>query len=115
MIIQTKYAYHAIFTSDGQPLPVPSAECSIRFPDIRGAISCGDNFDDGERMAQDCLALVLIGKLEDGLPIPEPSEPETFRLAPNESLHLIEVDLRDFYAQEIRDLENAIEEELVEA
>ena len=68
--------------------------------------SCGDNFQDGERMARDCLALHLLALLERALPIPSPSSPESISIAPNESLHLIEVDIRDYFPKEIAALES---------
>ena len=105
MILQTKYAFCAIFTSDGFDYPQPDNEISIRFPDIPGAISCGDNFTDGVNMAQDCLAIMLIDSLENNLPIPEPTSPDAIKLAVNETLHLIQIDLRDYYPEEITKLE----------
>ena len=48
-----KYVYPAIFT------PEEKGMFSIRFPDIEGCFSCGDNLEDGIEMAEDALALML--------------------------------------------------------
>lgn len=48
-----KYVYPAIFTSE------ENGKFSIRFPDIDGCYTCGDNLSDGMEMAQDALALML--------------------------------------------------------
>lgn len=48
-----KYVYPAIFT------PEEKGMFSIRFPDIEGCFTCGDNLEDGIEMAEDALALML--------------------------------------------------------
>lgn len=48
-----KYFYPAIFT------PEEKGMFSIRFPDIEGCFTCGDNLEDGMEMAKDALALML--------------------------------------------------------
>lgn len=50
-----KYAYPAIFT------PENDGGFSIRFPDLEGCYTYGDNMADGLIMAEDTLALVLYG------------------------------------------------------
>ncbi|AZK46265.1 type II toxin-antitoxin system HicB family antitoxin [Paenibacillus lentus] len=46
---------------------------SICFPDLPGAITCGENDEEALYMAEDCLALHLYGMEEDGDEIPESS------------------------------------------
>ena len=48
-----KYVYPAIFK------PEENGQFSIRFPDIDGCYTCGDNLADGMEMAQDALSLML--------------------------------------------------------
>lgn len=109
--MKTKFSYYAVFESD--PGCDPEKDVDVSFPDVPGAFSYGDNFQHGEEMARECLALHLLGLLESGIPIPEPSDPETIELGENETLHLIEGDVKQFYPDEITALER--EKELVEA
>lgn len=53
-----KYIYPAIFT------PEENGKFSVRFPDLSGCYTCGDDLSDGMEMAQDALAL-MITHLED--------------------------------------------------
>lgn len=48
-----KYIFPAIFTPEEQ------GKFSIHFPDIENCFTCGDNLEDGIRMAEDALALML--------------------------------------------------------
>lgn len=64
------YRYYALF------VPAEEGGYSIAFPDLRGAYSCGDDFDKGMWMAQDCLSLVLEVALDDGEEIPPASSKE---------------------------------------
>lgn len=109
--MKTKFSYYAIFESD--PGCDPEKDVDISFPDVPGAFSYGDNFKHGVDMARECLATHLLGLLESGAPIPVPSDPETIDLGENETLHLIEGDIKDFFPGEVAALEN--EKELVGA
>ena len=62
-----KYIYPAIFT------PETDGVFSIRFPDIDGCFTCGDNLDDGLSMAKDALSLMLVDLEDDKAEIPAPS------------------------------------------
>ena len=108
--MKTKFSYYAVFESD--PGCDPEKDVDMYFPDVPGAFSCGDNFQHGVEMARECLALHLLGLLESGYSIPEPSAPETFELGENETLHLITGDIREIFPDEIAALER--EKELVE-
>lgn len=62
-----KYVYPAIFTlEDG-------GKFSIRFPDIEGCFTFGNNLADGIEMAKDALALMLYDMEEEGDAIPSPT------------------------------------------
>ncbi|GAB4148557.1 MAG: hypothetical protein Tsb0016_19610 [Sphingomonadales bacterium] len=50
----------------------------VFFPDLPGCIAGGDSIADAVRQAHDALSLHLAGMIEDGGPIPEPSEPEAW-------------------------------------
>jgi predicted RNase H-like HicB family nuclease len=46
---------------------------SVFFPDLPGAISAGDDYEQAVIHAKECLSLHLYGMLQDHDPIPEPS------------------------------------------
>ena len=48
-----KYVYAAVFTPDGDGF-------SIDFPDLEGCYTCGEDLQDGIKMAEDVLSLVLV-------------------------------------------------------
>ena len=48
-----KYLYPAVFTKEEK------GNYSINFPDIQGCNTCGDDVEDGYKMAEDVLALML--------------------------------------------------------
>ncbi len=102
--IQDVYSFYAIFERS-QESPDDERVC-ITFPDLPGAISYGDNQEDGKRMAKECLALFLITLLNNGKKIPSPSRPSEIKLAENESLCLIETKLSDFFLQDFQKLLN---------
>lgn len=58
--------YPAIFTyaNDG---------ISVEFPDLPGALTCGDDDAEALYMAKDCLALHLYGMETDGDELPAPT------------------------------------------
>ena len=60
------YRYFATFEQDEDGI-------TVEFPDLPGAITCGQNIDEAGQMAKDCLALHLFGMEEDGDLIPVPS------------------------------------------
>ena len=63
---------------------------SVEFPDLPGALTCGDTYEEAFRMAQDCLALHLAGLMADGDPIPAPSRFEDVRPAADEVVMLVD-------------------------
>ena len=59
------YVFPAIFT------PEDKGKYSIRFPDIDGCFTSGDDIEDGMMMAKDALALMIYSSFEEpGIPVP---------------------------------------------
>ncbi|NQX61834.1 type II toxin-antitoxin system HicB family antitoxin [Paenibacillus qinlingensis] len=82
-----RYVFPAIFdyADDG---------ITVTFPDLPGAITCGDTDSEALRMAKECLALHLYGMERDNDDIPEPSAAKALRNvanSTNEVIVLIEV------------------------
>ncbi len=69
-----KYVYPAIFT------PEEKGMFSIRFPDIEGCFTCGDNLEEGIEMAKDALALMLTHLEDNNRRIPAASEINTLTI-----------------------------------
>lgn len=59
MTKSSTYIYPAIFT------PEDNGAYSIRFPDVEGCYTFGDDIDDGIDMAQDALSLLLYSNYEE--------------------------------------------------
>lgn len=85
-----KYAYPAIFT------PEVDGGFSIRFPDLEGCYTCGDDMVDGLAMAEDVLALVLYGYEKDGREIPTPSKGSDIPLSEGELLNFVACDTLEY-------------------
>ena len=65
---------------------------SVNFPDIEGAFTCGDTFEEALFMAKDCLELSL-----DGIEIePSISNIENIKLEENEYVVMIQADMLSF-------------------
>lgn len=82
--MKDRYIYPAVFdyADDG---------ISVEFPDLPGALTCGDDDEEAFRMAKECLALHLYGMEEDGDEIPQASRVIDLKLFDNQSAVLIEV------------------------
>lgn len=85
-----KYAYPAVFT------PEDDGGFSIRFPDLEGCYTCGDDMVDALTMAEDILALVLYGYEKDGREIPQPSSESSISLLANEFINFIACDTLEY-------------------
>lgn len=83
------YVFPAIFTPDG-------GQYSVRFPDVRGAITCGDDIKDAYRMAKDALALVLMDMEDSGERIPEPTNPNEVKKDEKEIVSLVYADTEEY-------------------
>lgn len=88
--MSTKYAYPAIFT------PEDDGGFSVRFPDLEGCFTCGDDMPDALFMAEDALALVLYGYESDARAIPSPSKTEDLELEPGEFVNSVACDTIEY-------------------
>lgn len=84
-----KYVFPAIFTQDGK-------QYSVRFPDVPGAITCGDDLKDAYQMAEDALALVLMDVEDGGERIPEPTNPNDIKKGEGEIVSLVYADTEEY-------------------
>ena len=62
----SKYTFTALFTSEAD------GGYSVRFPQLDGCFTQGNDFDDSRRQAADAMSLHLYGMEQDGEPIPAP-------------------------------------------
>ena len=85
------YIYPAIFEEE-------EGGYNISFPNLEGALTCGDDLSDSLFMAKDVLGLYLYTLEEDGTELPEPSLPNRIKVKDNQFVQLIEV-----YMPPIRD------------
>lgn len=85
-----KYAYPAVFT------PENNGGFSIKFPDLEGCYTCGDDMVDGLLMAKDVLALVLYGYEKDGKEIPVPSKETNIDLSKGEFINFVACDTLEY-------------------
>ena len=69
-----KYLYPAIFTT------AEEGGYLVRFPDLEGCYTDGDDLMDAMEMAKDALCLCLYGMEQDGKSIPDASDVNTIRL-----------------------------------
>lgn len=88
--INSKYAFPAIFT------PEEDGGYSVRFPDLEGCFTCGDDMAGALFMAEDALALVLYGYENDARTIPAPSSEESLKLAPGEFVKAVACDTLEY-------------------
>lgn len=85
-----KYAYTAIFT------PEENGAYSVRFPDLPGCYTGGDDLPDAVRMTQDALCLWLYDMEQDHKAIPDASTPGTLSFDGNEFTSVIAVDTETY-------------------
>lgn len=60
----------------------PNSDYGVDFPDFPGCVTAGANLDEARAMAQEALDFHIAGMIEDGAPVPEPSDLETVMGAP---------------------------------
>lgn len=82
-----QYSYPAIFT------PEDSGGYSVRFPDVQGGCTCGDDMEDAVMMAADVLSLMLSVHMENGDSILPPSPAANIALNPGEFVKIISCDV----------------------
>ena len=83
--MKDKYIFPAIFSEE-------TGGFNISFPDLPGAFTCGEDFEDAMYMAKDCLEVYL----HDIDEIPKFSIPNSLSLKEGEFIILIEADLLSF-------------------
>ena len=91
--MKEKYLFPAIFEKEEDGY-------SISFPDLEGAFSCADTFEEALYMAKDCLAGYISYMEEEEQKIPKATIPYTKKLDENSFVQLIEAYLppyRDEY------------------
>lgn len=86
----TKYVYPAIFTLE------KDGSYSIVFPDLEGCYTCGSDLQDGLRMAEDVLALVLYGYEKEHKDIPSPSNRASITLNEGDFINYIACDTMEY-------------------
>lgn len=92
MKFKRRYTYYALLVPD-------SGKYAVRFPDLVGAYTQGDDETEAAYEAMECLAVHLHGMEEDGDAIPAPSRPETIKKEPGEILVRIGVDMKDYFPE----------------
>ena len=80
-----KYVFPAVFTED-------NGGFAIRFPDVDGCFTCGENLTDGIEMAEDALALMLYEFEKEGNTIPAASRLKEIETEANEFVTYITCD-----------------------
>ena len=80
-----KYVFPAVFTEDNDGF-------AIRFPDVEGCFTCGENLTDGIEMAEDALALMLYEFEKEGKAIPAASRLKEIETEANEFVTYITCD-----------------------
>ena len=85
-----KYVYPAIFTKEDD------GKFSINFPDLESCYTCGDNLEDGLRMAEDVLAFTLYDYEKNNKAIPAPSDLKEIGVGDNEFVNYIACDTVEY-------------------
>ena len=87
-----KLVYPAVFSDNGD------GSYTIKFPDLKGCITYGENAAEALLMAQDAACGWILGELEDGKTIPTASDTKKIKLKEYETLSLMVLDI-DKYAE----------------
>ena len=85
-----KYAYPAVFT------PAEEGGYTVRFPDLEGCFTEGDNMAEAIYMAEDVLALILYGYETEGRMIPSPSSASSLMLETDEFVNYVACDTLEY-------------------
>ncbi len=80
-----KYVFPAIFANENNSY-------SISFPDLPGCFTCGDNLEDGLKMAEDALSLMLTHMEDENRAIPAASDINSIAHDKNEFVSYISCD-----------------------
>lgn len=87
------YTYPAVFT----PMEDESGYY-IRFPDLDGCITTGEDLPDAVEMASDALAVWLCAQEDHQVLIPAPTSPKAVHIEENEICTLIQADTAKYRA-----------------
>lgn len=87
--MKVKYHFYAVLQQEEDSY-------NVYFPDLPGAITCGDDIEDAVFMAQDALEGHLLVMEDDNDEIPKPSEYKELvsNIDANEQLQLVTVDTK---------------------
>jgi predicted RNase H-like HicB family nuclease/post-segregation antitoxin (ccd killing protein) len=85
-----KYAYTAVFS------PEENGSFSVRFPDLPGCYTSGNDMQDTVNMAQDALCLWLYDMEQDKKTIPTASNPRDIETADSEFTSVVAVDTETY-------------------
>lgn len=85
-----KYAYPAVFTKED------NGQYSVKFRDLEGCNTCGDNIEHAIEMAEDALALVLYGYEVDEKEIPIPTDLKDIKINEDEFVNYIKCDTLEY-------------------
>lgn len=83
--INKRYIFPAIFSPE-------TGGYNVEFPDLPGAFTCGDDWEESLYMAKDCLETYIYDLDE----IPSTSKPENLKPKKGEFIVLVEADLLAF-------------------
>ena len=86
----SKYIYPAVFTHEDE------GSYSINFPDIESCYTSAQTLEEGLKMAEDVLCLVLYELEEQGKAIPQASDIKALELAGNEFSTLVSCDTLEY-------------------
>ncbi len=84
-----KYIYPAIFAKDGELY-------TVRFPDLEGCYTQGEDLQDAYEMAEDVLCLMLYDLEEEGESIPPASEVSAIKTEKGEFVSLVSCDTLEY-------------------
>ena len=86
----SKYSYPAVFS------PEENGGYSLRFPDLEGCYTCGENITEALMMGQDVLAFTLYDYEREGCKIPPVSPPSAIFLKEGEFINYIACDTIEY-------------------
>ena len=85
-----KYLFPAIFTKEKE------GNYSIEFPDVPNCHTCGDSIEDGYKMAEDALSLILTDMEDNNEAISKPSKINDLKLDDESFATLISCDTTEY-------------------
>ena len=80
--MKNNYIFPAVFNKEDDGY-------NVLFPDLPGAFTCGEDFEEALYMAKECLEIYL----EDMKDIPKVGDLENIKLGKNDTIVMVEADL----------------------